>query len=94
MWATEAVIVNAVDETASSYAKMPLVDRHGSGVELVSVAFDRANAQASLVTTAEAANTAIKAPAALGLCAGGEKAACKHCACQSHHHLLSHDILH
>jgi hypothetical protein len=95
MWATEAVIVNAVDEMASSYAKMPLVDmRHGSSVELVNVTFDRANAHAGLVTTAEAAHTAIKAPAALSLCAGGEKAACKHCACQNHHHSLSHDILH
>jgi hypothetical protein len=50
------------------------------------------------VTAAKAAHTATTvssaATAAAGLCARGEKAAGKHCACQNHHHSSFHDILH
>jgi hypothetical protein len=50
------------------------------------------------VTSAKATHTATTvssaATAAPGLCARGNKAAGKHCACQNHHHSSFHDILH
>src|SRR6202161_4557430 len=43
---------------------------------------------------ASATTTVSSATAAAGLCARGNKAAGKYCACQNHHHSSSHDILH
>jgi hypothetical protein len=49
-----------------------------------------AAAKASHTTTMSATASA----AATRLCARGNKAAGKYCACQNHHHSSSHDILH
>jgi hypothetical protein len=53
-------------------------------------------AKTTHVAAAEAAHTTPmpSASAAAGLCARGNKAAGKYCACQNHHHSSSHDILH
>jgi hypothetical protein len=41
-----------------------------------------------------AAAAAVCSAATACLCTSGKKAACKHCACQNHHHSSSHEILH
>src|ERR1700733_340634 len=107
IWATEAVVVNAADEMAPSGAKVPLVDvrhatcafdvvcaqtTHVTSANVSHMASCKATYTAAKVTSAKAVHT--EATAALGLCAGGKKAAGKHCACQNHHHSSSHDILH
>jgi hypothetical protein len=52
-----------------------------------------ASAAAHVASASTAAVASAAAAATAGLCAGGKKAAGKHCACQNHHHSSSHDIL-
>jgi hypothetical protein len=47
-----------------------------------------------VTSAAHTATTVSPTAAAPGLCARGNKAAGKHCACQNHHRSSSHDILH
>jgi hypothetical protein len=107
--AIEAVVVVAAAEATPSSAEVIVVEaRHvidakaadvistkTSNATAVKAAHVTATEAAAHMASAESATTVSSASAATaGLCARGNKAAGKHCACQNHHHSSSHDILH
>ena len=93
--ASNAAAANATDViSAKAPNATPAKPTHVTSAKPTHVAAAKAThvaaAKASHTTTMSATATA----AAARLCARGNKAAGKYCACQNHHHSSSHDILH
>jgi hypothetical protein len=85
--ASNAAAANATDViSAKAPNATPAKPTHVTSAKPTHVAAAKASHTTTMSSTATAA--------AARLCARGNKAAGKYCACQNHHHSSSHDILH
>jgi hypothetical protein len=95
---TKAPNAGAVNASHVTSAKAAHVASAKASNATAVKATDVTTAKATHVAAAEATHattmSSTTTTAAAGLCARGNKAAGKYCACQNHHHSSSHDILH